>query len=440
MKNNTQINRRSFLKKTGKSMLAATAVPAVALGKADRPAASERIVIGSVGVGHRGRRQILNFTAQKDAQLIAVCDVKSNLLKERQEMVNQIYQNNDCAAYGDFRELVGRKDIDVVVVASCDHWHVLNTLAAVRAGKDVFMEKPMGLSLEADQMLRKEVHRYDRRFLFGTQQRSNRDFRFACELVRNGLIGDLHTINVWSPGSAWGGSTQPVPVPEWLDYKMWQGPAPEKPYTPDRCSNDWWWFISDYAIGWIAGWGIHPLDIAMWGGQTDTAGNIEIEGMGVFPTVGLCDTAMHWNVHMKFANGLKLHFVDSAMPEEWAKRYKRVRTHGTAFEGSEGWVHVDRSGITAYPESILKKTWGPNDIRLYESNDHTRNLLDCVKSRKQTICPVDTAVKADILSHISDIAIRLNEKLTWDQEKEKFINNDEANQRLTRSMRSPWHL
>ena len=185
---------------------------------------------------------------------------------------------------------------------------------------------------------------------------------------------------------------------------------------------------------------MHPLDIALWGGRTEKAGNIEIEGKGTFPAEGVCDTALGWDVKMTFANGLNLNFTDNQIPDQWRNRYKRVSDHGTAFEGTQGWVHVDRSGINAQPESLLKTTIGPNDIQLYKSDNHVRNLLDCVKSRNETICPIDVAVKADTLCHISDIAIRLEKKLVWDQRKERFLNSDQANQRLSRPMRSPWLL
>ncbi len=439
-----QVTRRGFLRKAGGTVLAAglvpQMVPAVSLGKTDRPAASERIIVGCVGVGPQGTAVMRNFLAQKDAQVVAVSDVKKHVLKAAQERVNKHYNDSGCAVYPDFRDLIGRKDIDVVLVATPDHWHVLVSLAAVQAGKDVYMEKPMGLSLAEDQAMRRAVHRYDRRFQFGTQQRSSRKFRFACELVRNGRIGKLHTINVWSPASKAGGSTIPVAVPEWLDYNMWLGQALYKPYTKDRCSNKLWWFISDYALGFIAGWGVHPLDIALWGGRTEKAGNVEIEGKGTFPAEGVCDTALGWDVKMTFANGLNLNFTDNQIPDQWRNRYKRVSDHGTAFEGTQGWVHVDRSGINAQPESLLETTIGPNDIQLYKSDNHVRNLLDCVKSRNETICPIDVAVKADTLCHISDIAIRLEKKLVWDQRKERFLNSDQANQRLSRPMRSPWLL
>ena len=222
---------------------------------------------------------------------------------------------------------------------------------------------------------------------------------------------------------------------------MWLGPAPYTPHTPDRVSNQWWWFISDYALGFIAGWGVHPLDIALWGGGDKVACGLEIEGKGVWPDPeGVCDTAMNWDVTCTYDSGVRMNYFGNPYPDAWKTRYGRTSDHGTAFEGTEGWVHVDRSGINAHPKELLDVQWGPNDIRLYESGNHARNLLDCVKTRKDTICPIDAAVQADILCHISDIAIRLEQKLRWDPTKEQFIGNDAANRRLVRAMRSPWRL
>jgi len=443
------INRRQFLKRAGGAAFGAISFPYIvsssALGGASNIAASNRITVGCIGVGPQGTGVMRNFLAQKDAQVVAVCDVKSNVRRAAQERVNKHYQSagtygTSCAAYHDFRKLLGRDDIDAVLVATPDHWHVLVALAAVRAGKDVYLEKPMGLSLAQDQALRAAVHRHGRVFQFGTQQRSNRNFRFACELALNGRLGKLHTINVWSPGSSQGGSPEPAPVPEWLDYNMWLGPAPYTPYTKDRCSNKLWWFISDYALGFIAGWGVHPLDIALWGGGEKVACPVEIEGTGVWPTKGVCDTAMNWNVVCRYDSGVTMNFTGIPFPEKWRKRYGRTTGHGTAFEGTEGWVHVDRSGINAYPKKLLTTEFGPNEIHLHKSSNHVRNLLDCVKSRTDTLCPIDVAVQADIICHISDIAIRLEQKLKWDPKPERFVNNAAANRRLSRSMRSPWTL
>ncbi len=439
------LSRRDFIQRATGLTLGAVAFPYVvhpsALGKAGTVAPSERITVATVGVGPQGTYVMRNFLSQDDCRVVAVCDLKKPVLERGRDTVNGYYKNSDCATYADFRELIARPDIDVVHVATCDHWHVLVALEAARAGKAMYVEKPMGLSLAEDQALRDACHRYGTIFQFGTQQRSERNFRFACELVRNGKIGELHTINVWSPGSSSGGSRKPTATPDWVDYDRWLGPAAYHPYTPDRVSNQWWWFISDYALGFIAGWGIHPLDIALWGGGDKVTGPLEIEGKGVWPDPeGVCNTAMNWDIKAKYDSGVTMNYTGVPYPDKWKQRYGRTTDHGTAFEGTEGWVHVDRSGINAHPKELLDIEWTPNDIRLYESNNHARNLLDSVRAHKEAICPIDDAVQADILCHISDIAIRLEQKLRRDPAKEQFVNNDAANRRLVRAMRSPWRL
>ena len=228
-------------------------------------------------------------------------------------------------------------------------------------------------------------------FQFGTQQRSDAKFRQACELVRNGKIGALKTINVWSPASIAGGSTELDSVPSTLDYNMWLGPAPYKPYTKDRCENETWWYVSDYAIGFIAGWGIHPIDIALWGAPDKYTGPWEIEGSGEFPTQGIRDTATNWDVKIKLGSGVAVDFRGH-LPAEWKQRYGDDSGHGTAFEGSEGWVFVRRGLIKASNDSLLQvKAEKP----LYVSDNHVGNFLDCVRSRKEAIAPVDDAVRSD---------------------------------------------
>jgi len=414
--------------------------------------------MGCIGVGPQGRGDMSNFLHLPDTQVVAVCDVKTGQLELAQTTVNKAYQNHDCATYGDFRELVARKDIDAFLIATPDHWHVPIALAAVRAGKDVYVEKPLGLTLAEDWALRREVHRHHRVFQFGTQQRSGRLFRLACELVRNGRIGTLKHINVWAPGSSPGGSTQVVPVPSELNYDFWLGPAPFKPYTEDLCSADGakktWWFKSDYAIGFLAGWGIHPIDIAAWGADLFSA-PIEVEGRGTFYCDGACDTATNWDINLKFAGGVTMKFVavpnggnqgkptcDTWQQEnEWKQRYRRITSHGTAFEGTDGWVHIDRSGINLQPENLIDDNPDNFKIKLKRSSSHARDFIDSVKSRVTAVCDIDEAVQSDTLCHISEIAIRLGRKLIWDPRKEQFIGDEEANLRLrARKMRAPWHL
>ncbi len=440
MNSNRGVSRRSFLKRSLAAGAAPLIVPSSVLGLNGQTPPSERITVGCLGVGDRGTYLLGATLQQPDAHVVAMCDVKRDRRDAAVKLINDTYDNQDCTAYNNFEDLLGRDDIDACVVASCDHWHVLLALAAVRSGRDVYVEKPLGLTVEQDQVLRKAVRDHGRIFQLGTQQRSDEKFRKACEIVRNGGIGKLHTINVWSPASVAGGPTEQGPVPETLDYDRWLGPAPKVPYTIDRETNKWWWFISDYALGFIAGWGIHPMDIALWGAGSMAQTPVTVEGTGTFPTEGVCDTATGWKIALSYDSGLTIDYRAEPAPEEWAQRYGEVTGHGTAFEGTNGWVIVDRRHIKSGPESIATEYANTGMIRLPESNHHIRNFLDSVRSRKDPVSPIESAVQSDIACHISDIAIRLQRKVKWDTLAERFIDNDEANARLTRPMRAPWHL
>jgi predicted dehydrogenase len=400
------------------------------------------------------------FLNQEDVRVLAVCDVKKDQLERARNRVNGKYENKDCATCEDFRELIGRRDIDVVLVATPDHWHALVTLAAIRAGKDVYCEKPLGLSIAEHQTLRKEIQDRGRVFQFGTMQRSHWRFRRACELVLNGCIGKLKHINAWAPGSAPGGSTRVVPVPSFLNYDLWLGPAPFKDYTEERCSDSstgkTWWFISDYTLGFVSGWGIHPIDIACWGGGADLmSGPVEVEGFGRIPSEGACNTATIWDVNFSFAGGVTMKFVgvpngrNAGEPtgepwpqqQEWQNHYRRITTHGTSFEGAAGWVHVDRNGVNVYPETPLEEDNPNYKVQLKRSSNHVRDLLDSVRSRQKTVCPIEDAIRSDQLCHIADLAIRLRRRLVWDPRAERFVNDDEAQNLIaSRPMRQPWHL
>ncbi|MBX7254981.1 MAG: Gfo/Idh/MocA family oxidoreductase [Candidatus Hydrogenedentes bacterium] len=439
MNANRSFTRRSFLK----SSLAAGAVVATAscaTSAKKRVSANERIAIGCIGVGDRGSYVMGSALGLPEAHVVAVCDVKRDRREKAKAGVDEVNGNSDCAAYNNFEDLVARNDIDACIIASCDHWHVPLALAAIRAGKDVYLEKPMGLSVEQDATLRKEVHRKKAIFQFGTQQRSDAKFRKACELVQNGSIGKLKTIHVWSAASSSGGPTELAPVPDTLDYDRWLGPAPKVPYTLERDSNKWWWFISDYALGFIAGWGIHPVDIAVWGGGDLLKTNVRVEGSGVFPTEGVCNTATAWDVTLAYDSGVTMRFYSQPAPEELKARYGKIIDHGTAFEGSDGWVCVDRQRIQASSDAILKAEIPGNGVHLLESNHHVKNFLEGVRTRQSTVSSIDEAVQGDTVCQISDIAIRLKRPLRWDYAKEQFLDDKEANGRLTRAMREPWHL
>ena len=431
------LSRRNLLKVAGAAAAAAVLgpyiVPASARGADRIPSPSNRVTMGFIGVGGRGSALLSNFLGIKDAEVLAVCDVKKAARDQAQRGVNKQYAKESCGAHVDFRELLGRSDVDAVVVGSTDHWHVPLALAAVRAGKDVYCEKPLGLSVEQDIALRDAVQRYGRVFQFGTQERSSWSTRQACEIVLNGWIGKVHTIKVGTRYSRSSGNYPAKPVPPEIDYDLWLGPAPVEPYCDERVSNSHWFHISDYSLGFIAGCGIHTIDMATWGNGTDLTGPLEVEGTGEFPRDGLCDNALAWNVNLKFANGVMMNFTDG-----------QKNPLGVRFEGPDGWVFVLERHLggtyDAEPKSLMKRTLAPSDIHLPVSNHHQENFIECCKSRARTVAPIEVAVRSDTLCHLSDIAMRLGRKVKWDPEKEDFVNDAEASRMLTRPMRSPWHL
>ena len=440
MNEKNSMTRREFGRRTLATAAAAfpMVLPSSALGLAGTVAPSNRVVVACVGVGDRGRYLLETVLQVTGAQVAAVCDVKTDCRERAADMVNTYYGNKDCAACVEHESVMSRDDIDACIIGSCDHWHALHSLAATKAGKGVYCEKPLSVSMEQNQALRTAVREYKTVFQFGTQQRSDAKFLHACELVRNGRIGELKKINVWSPASESGGSLEEVPVPANLDYERWLGPAPFKPYTKDRDSNEWWWFVEDYALGFIAGWGIHPLDIALWGAGALMRTPVLVEGTGVFPEEGLCNTATDWKISLKYDSGIEMDYRSQPAPEEWTARYGLTDSHGTAFEGTDGWVAVNRSDITASRPAMVNDKIGENEIRLYKSRHHMRDFIECVRDGRDPVSPIEEAVNGDAICHICDIAIRLKRPLRWDAAKELFENDEEANARLTRTIRAPW--
>ncbi len=443
------ISRRSVLRKATKVIAGAVGFPYVvsssALGKAGTIAPSNRLVIGSIGVGGMGTGHVHQLLGYPDVHLAAVCDIWPIRQTKAKAIVDRKYGNSDCAAYTDFRDLLARSDIDGVVVATCDHWHVLVGLEAARNGKHVYLQKAMSVYFDENQALRKEIHRSGVVFQFGTQQRSDEKFRQACELVRNQRIGKLRTIMVGSIPSWYVPNSKPEPIPKGFNYDLWLGPAPRAPYSFARCGPRTegagaWYVISDYAMGHISGWGIHHVDIAQWGNGTDDTAPVEIEGTGVIPADGLTDTAIQFEVRHKYANGVTLVHMDTKTARQKAPQFWLHEGLGILFLGTDGWVFVSRRGLHTHPQSLTKTVIGPDEIKLYRSNDHMRNFLDAVRTKRQTICPVDVAVHSDTICHQGNIALRLGRKLRWDAVREQFINDGEANRMLTRTMRSPWRL
>lgn len=448
MKSN--ISRRGFLKRTLGAAVGAAGIPYIVpssvLGANGAVLPSERIVMGYIGVGSMGGGHVRQFSGMSEVQAVAVCDVRESNRQRAKNTIDQRYGNKDCATYDDFRELLARKDIDAILNATPDHWHVLISLEAARNRKDMYQEKPLGMSVAEGKALRREIQRTGVVFQFGTQQRSSYNFRFACELARNKRIGELKTIVLGGVGGEERMSPvvepAPEPVPEGFDYDMWLGPALYEPYCAQRCSRDWM-SIHDYCLGAISGaWGIHDVDIAQWAADADNTGPVEIEGKGEWPREGLLNDIDVWDISHTYASGVKMLHKDKRTAREYIKQtgLPALPWMGVLFIGTDGWVFASREALKASRDSLLRAAFGPGDIRLYYSNNHAMNFIDCVKSRKKTICPIESAVRSDAVCHMDDIVVRLGRKLRWDPVKEIFVNDDEANRMLSRAMRSPWHL
>jgi predicted dehydrogenase len=419
----TNVTRRDFLKGsaivTGAAIVWPTIVPSSVFG-ADAP--SNRITIGCIGTGGQGGSNMKGFKAKSGCQVVAVCDVDA----AHRESARKTVDLDPKSCYNDFRELLARNDIDAVSIATPDHWHVSTSIAAVRAGKDVYCEKPLTLTIAEGRTLVNEVKRYSRVFQTGSQQRSGSEFRKACELVVNGRIGKLHTMRVGISGNnrtcepTW----TPEPVPEGFDYDLWLGPAPWEPYHTQRCHYQFR-FMLDYSGGQMTNWGAHHLDIAQWGNQSDDTGPVEIRGKGEFPKTGLFTTALNAEVEYTYANGVKIFLSKGG---------------GTRFEGTEGWVYVNRGKLETEPKSLLTSVIGPDEIHLYQSNDHKQNFLDCIKSRKDPICNAEIGHRSSTVCHLGNIAMLLDRPLKWDPQAERFIGDDEANRMTWRPRRAPWSL
>ncbi len=423
------ISRRQFLgtAATAAAGLAAPQiVPNTVFGKPGQPAPSDRITLGHIGVGGMGGGHLGGLVGNSRVKSIAVCDVYEERRLAAKKRVDDAYKTQDCTAYNDFRDLLDRKDIDAVVIATPDHWHALTAIHACKAGKDIYCEKPLSLTIEEGRAMVNAVRRYGRVFQTGSQQRSEWNFRFACELARSGKIGKVHTIRTGfgaSPSMGWEPEESP---PAGLDWNLWLGPAPYENYSKNRCFYQFRW-IFDYSGGQMTDWGAHHNDIAQWGNGSELSGPVEIDGKGDFPKDGLWNTATWIHVAYKYASGVTLICGEG---------------HGCKFEGPDGWIHVDRGFLQAHPKELLdlNDKLGPDDVHLYRSPGHHQNWLDCIATREKPICDIEIGHRSVSVCHLGNISMRLGRPIRWNPEKEQIVGDDDANRYLSKPMRAPWHL
>ncbi len=471
--------------------LAPAIVPASAVGRGVTPP-GDRVTVAIIGSGGRAIFETKQYPSFDNTVIVAVCDAQESRRLSAKAALEKEYaerwpagSNRGIRMYADFREVLEQKDIDGVYIASPDHWHVSMLIPALKAGKHVHCEKPLGVSIEQDLAALKAARKYRKVFQYGAELRSNAETRKAIELVLNGRIGAVRRIYVVGPPSATGGSGLPaVPIPAGFDYDMWLGPAPVKPFSVDRClrssadpnspynGRNSIYYLSDYTLGNIANWAAHPLDqVQRW---ADASGRktppVLYEGSGKFPAEGLFDTAYQWKVRCTWPDGLVLDFMDSdtyhaepgaphpeiewnfAAPGDEAKKMP----NGAVFVGSEGWVIVNYGRVVTHPDTLMGSEIGPNGIHLHASElasvpaglpkgfqqvltaGHHQDWIRAIRTGSPVADDMESAFRSDMISNLADLCIRTGETVRWEPAQETITGNEMARMMMRRAMRNPW--
>ncbi len=427
------LTRRDFLKRTllgGAGLALPLIVPGRALGRDGAVAPSERIVFAGIGLGPRGQYDLSVMLPERDVQFVAICDVQRDRREQVKRMADDHYGNQDCARYRDLRELLVRPDIDAVLIATGDHWHAMGSLTAAKAGKDVYSEKPCGLTIAEIQSLADGIHRYGRVYQAGTQRRSVANFQYAVHLAHSGKLGRLHTLHAsvyvpqknynWLPG-------EPEPPGDECDWDLWLGPAPWRPYNRRYVAGGWRGHHDFEAAGNFPDWGAHTVDLCQWANQADDTMPIEYEATPTY-------------IEARYANGVKL--ICDFLPTAFGDRSPQYRTStGTCpvrFEGDDGWVETGDNGEIALSpnlEKTLRRDFAGTGL---SSAGHGRNFFDCVKSRARPVCNQDIMRHSHIACFAAQLSWQLGRKLTLDPVREEFVDDEEANRMRRRATRAPW--
>jgi predicted dehydrogenase len=431
------MDRRSFIKKSVLVSVGTVAFPYVVPGRlpgADAP--SNRIVLGFIGCGKQSKHLLRSFLNSPGTQVVANCDVDKLKLERNMKIATDHYAGNSSSgafkgveAYGDFRELLSRGDIDAVVISTPDHWHGLHTVAAAQSGKDIYCEKPLGHNITECKAMVKAIRRYDRVFQTGSMQRSDGKFHHACELVRNGYIGDIKKVVVNIGGPPGVCNLPAMETPDYLDWEMWNGPAPQRAYHSElspHLSNDIfpnWRYFEEYGGGGMTDWGAHHFDIAQWGLGMDGDGPVEI-----IPPDG------------KDYNALTYKYTDGTIMVRSGSEEGHGKVNGILFIGTEGRVEVNRGYLKTWPENIAAQKIGADEIRLYKSDNHYADWLDSVRTRRKPICDIETGYSTVVVCHLGNIAYKVKRPLKFDQKTQMIKGDPKATLLMSRSMRSPWRI
>ena len=444
------MKRRTFLKNSGKGIAASFAAPAILTscsGNSD-------IYVGHIGVGSMGSGVLQSWLMPTvGSRNVATCDTFQKRREAAANYVNTTYKEKqmkapNCEAYLHFEELLERKDIDAVAITTPDHWHVPAAIKAARAGKHILLAKPLGLSYPNFKILEREVKANGVKFHYGTQQRAQAHLKMATAMVREGKIGEVERVEVWAPGKNPVQSPQchEVPVPDDFDFEKWSGPAPLNTYCPERVTNNGTWFQWDYSIGFLAGWGAHPLDIMIWALKEKMDGVYSCEGQGTFwEPGGIYNNIYSWDLNYEYDSGIKMRFMSTDVVEAkdvWSYR-KAKEGNTTTFFGSKGWISVGRhsaeSNISEINSKFLEFPRNPENGRIQNHGWKTgQEFIDVINGKMAETNPLDEAILSDCVSHMGNIAIRTGRKITWDPVKGEVLDDSEANSWFVREMREPY--
>ena len=427
------VTRRTFLRlATGGAVALPWVIPGAALGRDGAVAPSERIIMGTIGSGPRGQYDLSVMLPEKDVRFVAVCDVQRGRREHAKQMVDAQYGNKDCVTYGDMFEVIGRPDIDAVLIATGDHWHAMASLLAAKAGKDIYSEKPCGMTIGEIQALADGIHRYGRVFQAGTQRRSIANFQYAAYLAQSGKLGRLHTLHAsvyvpsksytWLPG-------EPEPARVECDWDRWLGPAPWRPYNHQYVSGGWRGHHDFEAGGNFLDWGAHTLDLCQWANQADHTAPLEYEAT---PT----------SVIARYANGVKLicDFLPTAFGNRDPQYHTSTGTCPVRYEGDDGWIETGDNGEILFSESLVKLRQELRPGTGLSPAGHGRNFFDCMKSRAKPVCNQDIMRHSHLACFAAQLSWQLGRKLTLDPAREAFVGDEEANRMRRRAAREPWNF
>ncbi len=422
-----KLNRRRFLRNSAIAFGVPAIIPGSALGLNGAVAPSNRIVVGGVGLGPRGREVLKSFLSQPDAQFVMIADVQETRREVIRVMVNRQYNNQDCVKTRDMFEVFARKDIDAVVIATGDRWHAVASMLAAKAGKDIYCEKPCSMTVRESQELADTVNRYGRVFQAGTQRRNVDNFKFAASLARGGKLGRIHTVHAgilaleeshkWLPA-------EPELGIEAVDWDRWLGPAPWRPFNKEYVNGRWRGYFDFHGGAALPEWGAHTVDLCQWGASADDTVPVEYEAEGQ-------------TIHARYPNGVKLVMRRAGFKGEGS--WVAPGTCPIRFEGDEGWVEAADTGKVAVSNPRLLEGGAPAEMAGTDPSKHVRDFLDCIKTRAKPAANADVTRRGHIVSHVAAIGWRLGRKVRFDPVKEVFLDDVEANRMCSRARRAPWH-